>query len=111
MPGPQQVPQGRQVTMTGMPEADGLPPLFDAGNVLLATSVPCNMAVGKIPSPGGELGVLTIRTTTTTLTLTLTRKECEDWVQNLTVLRDALSGAGLQVASKPGGGRLIVPGA
>jgi hypothetical protein len=96
---PQQAPPGQPVAIEL--EADGLPPLFDKGNALLATSVPMNLLTGKLPTPQGEIGIATIRTTTTTLTVTLDRKTAGEWAQIFAEMRDALSDSGLMVASGP----------
>jgi hypothetical protein len=75
-------------------DADGLPPLFDTGNTMLAR-VQCNLVVGKIPTPDGERGVATIRTQTTTLTVILDKAEAMRWQDTLRELAESLSGTAL----------------
>jgi hypothetical protein len=106
---PEQVPQGRPIQdPSACAEADGLPPLYDTGNWLLATAVPSQLLTGKLPVPAGEVGIVTIRTTTATITVTLTRGDAAEWADTLAELRDSLSGSGLQAANTPSG--LVVPG-
>jgi hypothetical protein len=81
------------------PGPDGLPPLLDAGNVLLG-KVASNMVVGKVPTPDGERGVLTIRTPDVTLTLLMDKAEAAQWADSLAMLRDTLSGAGLLIPAR-----------
>jgi hypothetical protein len=97
---PQQAPQG-QVIQGGMIDADGMPPLFDPGNPLLATGVPAILITGKIPTPSGEMGIVTIRTTTATLTVTADRKGVSDWADLLASLRDQMSESGLATVGRP----------
>lgn len=75
-------------------DQDGLPPLFDTGNVLLAKTQ-CNLVIGKVPTPQGEMGVATIRTTSVTFTLLLDKSEAEDWTATFAELAKSLSGSAL----------------
>jgi len=75
-------------------DQDGLPPLFDQGNILLSKVV-SNLVIGKVPTPDGEMGAATIRTTSTTLTLLLDKAEAGDWADTFAALRDSLSGSSL----------------
>jgi len=77
-------------------DENGLPPLLDAGNSLLAR-VPCHMVTGKLPTPDGECGVLTIRTADVTLTLILDKASVSQWTDAMAGLRDALSSANLVI--------------
>lgn len=78
-------------------DPDGLPPLFDTGNTMLNVGEPAQMIIGKIPTPAGEVGVVTIRTRTTTLTVTLDKPQTGDWRDTLGELHDQLSGSALIV--------------
>lgn len=78
-------------------DPDGLPPLFDTGNTMLGVGEPAQMIIGKIPTPAGEVGVVTIRTRTTTLTITLDKAQTADWRDTLAQLCDQLSGTTLIV--------------
>lgn len=78
---------------------EGPPPLADPGNPL-TVKLPANLVVGKVQTPDGERGVVTIRTAGgATLTVILDRAEAADWADNLAALRDSLSGT-----------KLVVPG-
>lgn len=82
---------------------NGMPPLVDAGNRHLTTDLETDLTLGKIPVPGGETGVVTIRQGNATLTCPLTRVQVEQWIALLGQLRDMLSGSGkLAVASQQG---------
>jgi hypothetical protein len=82
-------------------EADGLPPLFDQGNVLLATGIPCQILVGKVPLPtGGEVGLATIRTPTTTLTVSMDKQGAQDWADTFTELARTLQATGLIIPGR-----------
>jgi hypothetical protein len=80
-----------------------LPPLVDAGNTHLNTDLVADLTLGKIPVPGGETGVVTIRQGNTTLTVTLDRAGTEQWIGLLGQLRDKLSGSGKIVVANNGG--------
>ena len=80
-------------------DPDGLPPLFDTGNLMLAIGEPGQLIIGKVPVPGGEMGIVTIRTRTTTLTLALDKAMSVDWRDTLAQLCDQLSGTSLIVPS------------
>lgn len=82
-------------------DADGLPPLFDTGNILLATGIPCQILVGKIPLPdGGEVGVATIRTPTTTLTVSMDKQGAQDWADTFTELARTLQSTSLVIPGR-----------
>lgn len=82
-------------------DPDGLPPLFDTGNMLLATGIPCQILVGKIPLPGGgEVGLATIRTPTTTLTLSLDKQGAQDWADTFAELARTLQATGLIIPGR-----------
>jgi hypothetical protein len=82
-------------------DADGLPPLFDQGNMLLATGIPCQVLVGKVPLPGGgESGLATIRTPTTTLTISLDKKGAQDWADTFAELARTLQSTGLIIPGR-----------
>jgi hypothetical protein len=90
------------------PVPDGLPPLFDTGNQMIAVT-PCHMVTGKVDVPDGERGVLTIRNANTTLTVILAKADVVQWIETLGGLRDALSGAALVLPS-PGDALRIANG-
>lgn len=94
-------PQPGQVIQGGMTDADGMPPLFDPGNPLLAVNVPSIWTTGKMPVPGGDRGIVTIRTTTATLTVTADRQGVSDWADLLADLRDQMSASGLVTVAVP----------
>lgn len=72
-------------------DEDGLPPLWDPGNTLLATGLPALLMTGKVPSAGGgETGIVTIRTQDTTLFLSLDKKSAQDWADTLAELAGSL---------------------
>jgi len=75
-------------------DPDGLPPLFDTGNILLA-KVQSNLVIGKVPTPAGEMGVATIRTSCITVTLLLDKAEATDWASTFAELAKSLSGSSL----------------
>jgi hypothetical protein len=75
-------------------------PLVDAGNMHARTDVPTTMITGKIPVPGGEIGLVTIRQCNTTITIPLTREQAGTWAGMLAQLRDMLSGTGLVVPGR-----------
>lgn len=79
-----------------------LPALFDQGNPNLSTDLRADLTLGKIPVPGGEAGVATIRQGNTTITLTFDHKSAGQWADLFGQLRDMLSGSGLVVANQPG---------
>lgn len=81
-------------------DADGLPPLWDAGNTMLAIGEPVQMIIGKMPAPQGEIGIVTLRTKTTTLTVSLDKAAASDWTETLAELRDSLSGTSLIIPGK-----------
>lgn len=88
--------------MTTPPQVPvGMPSLFDMGNPLLATGAPASLITGKMPTPAGEVGVITIRTVTTTLTLTAGRQAIADWADLLCGLRDQMSESGLATVGVP----------
>ena len=76
-------------------------PLFDAGNTRLTTDVPADLDIGKIPVPGGEIGIATIRQGNTTLTIVLDHDGAETWAGLFSQLAGLLSGSGkIVVASR-----------
>jgi hypothetical protein len=82
-------------------DADGLPPLFDQGNMLLATGIACQILVGKIPLPdGGEVGLATIRTPTTTLTVSMDKQGAQDWAATFAELARTLQSTGLIIPGR-----------
>jgi hypothetical protein len=78
-------------------DPDGLPPLFDTGNMMLTLGEPAQLLIGKVPVPYGELGIVTVRTRTTTLTVALDKAMAGDWRDTLEQLHDQLSGTSLIV--------------
>jgi hypothetical protein len=82
-------------------DPDGLPPLFDTGNILLATGIPSQVLVGKVPLPdGGEAGIATIRTPTTTLTVSLDKQGAQDWADTFAELARTLAATGLVIPGR-----------
>lgn len=79
-----------------------LPALVDPGNQHLSTELKADLTLGKIPVPGGETGVATIRHGNTTLTLAFDRQAAEQWADLFGQLARMLSGSGLVVASQQG---------
>ena len=77
-----------------------LPALVDPGNQHLTTDLQADLMLGKIPVPGGEAGVATIRQGNTTLTLTFDKASAEQWAENFSRLAAMLSGSGLVVAGQ-----------
>lgn len=84
-------------------------PLFDSGNARLSTDLPADIDIGKIPVPGGELGIATIRQGNTTLTIPLDRQGAQTWASLFTQLADMLSTSG-KLAVANGGIVPAVPG-
>jgi hypothetical protein len=87
-----------------------LPPLVDAGNTMLSTDLSADLVIGKVPVPGGETGLATIRQGNTTLTIPLDRDGADRWSQVFGQLRDMLSGSGLAVVTAPKGLAAARPG-
>jgi hypothetical protein len=87
-------------------DPDGLPPLFDTGNLMLSLGEPAQMIIGKVPTPAGEMGVVTIRTRTTTLTVTLDKPQAGDWRDTMGELHDQLSGSALIVPNSAQAGAI-----
>lgn len=83
-------------------DQDGLPTLFDRGNGVLAAGTPMYLITGKLPTPQGEIGIATIRTTTCTLTVALDRKTAGDWAAIFAEMRDALADSGRLVVAARG---------
>lgn len=86
-------PQPRETPAPAL-DPDGLPPLFDVGNTLLAR-VPSNLVIGQVPTPEGKMGVATIRTQSVTLTLLLTAADAGDWRDTFAELAKSLGGNAL----------------
>lgn len=71
--------------------------LVDAGNPLLA-QVPARLETGTIDTPGGKLGILTVRTSSTTLTLMLAEADLRNWADGLTALAGQLGSSLVQAS-------------
>lgn len=69
-------------------------PLFDIGNTHLTPELSADMDIGKIPVPGGEVGVATLRQGNATLTLFLDRAAAGQFGDLFHQLRDNLSETG-----------------
>lgn len=83
----------------------GLPPLLDPGNALLS-KMTSSMIAGKLPTPDGETGVVTIRQGNTTLTLIMDKSEVIQWAESLACLRDSMSGSQLVIPARGDAARI-----